>query len=162
MSSPASIVNPHWPEAFWDVSGAFVNDRELLLFHDFFLQASGVKLLKAVFSDAEANSLKAEGDIVPTGIESIQTADQIEAVLNYPNPFSGSTTFSYILKEQAQSVAIQIFSTSGALVETIEGLPASVGTNRYTTSVQLPGGIYYYRLLLDGKKVSEANTMMIK
>lgn len=123
---------------------------------------AGVKLLKAVFSDAEANSLKAEGDIVPTGIESIQTADQIEAVLNYPNPFSGSTTFSYVLKEQAQSVAIQIFSTSGALVETIEGLPASVGTNRYTTSVQLPGGIYYYRLLLDGKKVSEANTMMIK
>lgn len=123
---------------------------------------AGVKLLKAVFSDAEANSLKAEGDIVPTAIESIQTADQIEAVLNYPNPFSGSTTFSYVLKEQAQSVAIQIFSTSGALVETIEGLPASVGTNRYTTSVQLPGGIYYYRLLLDGKKVSEANTMMIK
>ena len=123
---------------------------------------AGVKLLKAVFSDAEANSLKAEGDIVPTGIESIQTADQIEAVLNYPNPFSGSTTFSYVLKEQAQSVAIQIFSTSGALVETIEGLPASVGTNRYTTSVQLPGGIYYYRLLLDGKKASEANTMMIK
>lgn len=123
---------------------------------------AGVKLLKAVFSDAEANSLKAEGDIVPTGIESIQAADQIEAVLNYPNPFSGSTTFSYVLKEQAQSVAIQIFSTSGALVETIEGLPASVGTNRYTTSVQLPGGIYYYRLLLDGKKASEANTMMIK
>lgn len=123
---------------------------------------AGVKLLKVVFSDAEANSLKAEGDIVPTGIESIQTADQIEAVLNYPNPFSGSTTFSYVLKEQAQSVAIQIFSTSGALVETIEGLPASVGTNRYTTSVQLPGGIYYYRLLLDGKKASEANTMMIK
>ena len=123
---------------------------------------AGVKLLKAVFSDAEANSLKAEGDIVPTGIESIQTADQIEAVLNYPNPFSGSTTFSYNLKEQAQSVAIQIFSTSGALVETIEGLPASIGTNRYTTSVQLPGGIYYYRLLLDGKKASEANTMMIK
>ena len=123
---------------------------------------AGVKLLKAVFSDAEANSLKAEGDIVPTGIESIQTADQIEAVRNYPNPFSGSTTFSYVLKEQAQSVAIQIFSTSGALVETIEGLPASVGTNRYTTSVQLPGGIYYYRLLLDGKKASEANTMMIK
>lgn len=123
---------------------------------------AGVKLLKAVFSDAEANSLKAEGDIVPTGIESIQTADQIEAVLNYPNPFSGSTTFSYVLKEQAQSVAIQIFSTGGALVKTIEGLPANVGTNRYTTSVQLPGGIYYYRLLLDGKTVSEANTMMIK
>lgn len=28
-------VNPLWPEAQWDVSGAFVNDRELLAFFDF-------------------------------------------------------------------------------------------------------------------------------
>lgn len=48
MNSPASIVNPLWPDAHWDVSGAFVNDRELLLFHDFFLQTTGVKILKLV------------------------------------------------------------------------------------------------------------------
>lgn len=29
-------INPLWPEAHWDVSGAFTNDRELLAFHDFF------------------------------------------------------------------------------------------------------------------------------
>lgn len=27
--------NPLWPDAVWDVSGAFVNDRELIAFHDF-------------------------------------------------------------------------------------------------------------------------------
>lgn len=43
-----SVVNPLWPDAEWDVSGAFANDRELLLFHDFFLQVFGVKLLKLV------------------------------------------------------------------------------------------------------------------
>lgn len=43
-----SVVNPLWPEAEWDVSGAFANDRELLLFHDFFLQVFGVKILKLV------------------------------------------------------------------------------------------------------------------
>ena len=123
---------------------------------------AGVKLLKAAFSDAEATSLKAEGDILPTAIETIQTADQAEAVRNYPNPFSGSTTFSYTLKEPATKVAIQIFSTSGAQVETLEGLPGNAGLNRYTTGIQLPGGIYYYRLLLDGKAAGEANTMMIK
>ncbi len=123
---------------------------------------AGVKLLKAVFSDADANSLRAEGDIVPTANETIETVDQIEAIRNYPNPFSGSTTFSYNLKEPATSVAIQVFSTSGALVETIKGLPANVGLNRCTVSIQLPGGIYYYRLLLDGKTVSDANTMKIK
>lgn len=123
---------------------------------------AGVKLLKAAFSDAEATSLKAEGDILPTAIETIQTADQAEAVRNYPNPFSGSTTFSYTLKEPSTKVAIQIFSTSGAQVETLEGLPGNAGLNRYTTGIQLPGGIYYYRLLLDGKAAGEANTMMIK
>lgn len=35
---PAAIPpakNPLWPDAVWDVSGAFVNDRELIGFHDF-------------------------------------------------------------------------------------------------------------------------------
>lgn len=48
LSQNSSFVNPLWPDAFWDVSGAFVNDRELLLFHDFFLQTTGVKILKLV------------------------------------------------------------------------------------------------------------------
>lgn len=48
MIAPISIVNPDCPDALWDVSGAFVNDRELLLFHDFFFQTTGVKLLKLV------------------------------------------------------------------------------------------------------------------
>lgn len=48
MKTPLSILNPLCPDALWDVSGAFVNDRELLLFHDFFLQTTGVKLLKLV------------------------------------------------------------------------------------------------------------------
>ena len=48
MPSQNSIVNPLWPDAQWDVSGAFVNDRELLLFHDFFLRVAGIKLLTLV------------------------------------------------------------------------------------------------------------------
>lgn len=35
---PATVSpyrNPLWPDAMWDVSGAFVNDRELIGFHDF-------------------------------------------------------------------------------------------------------------------------------
>lgn len=47
-NSLPSIINPLWPEASWDISGAFVNDRELLLFHDFFMQIAGVKLIPLV------------------------------------------------------------------------------------------------------------------
>ena len=33
---PASLYqNPLWPDAEWDVSGAFVNDRELVAFFDY-------------------------------------------------------------------------------------------------------------------------------
>lgn len=35
FGKPATYINPFWPEADWDVSGAFVNDRELLAFYDF-------------------------------------------------------------------------------------------------------------------------------
>ncbi len=36
MSTPASpYLNPHWADAVWDVSGAFVDDRELVAFFDF-------------------------------------------------------------------------------------------------------------------------------
>ncbi len=35
MSTTSPYINPHWADAEWDVSGAFVNDRELVAFHDF-------------------------------------------------------------------------------------------------------------------------------
>lgn len=46
--SQDSILNPLWQDAEWDVSGAFTNDRELLLFHDFFYQVFGKKLITLV------------------------------------------------------------------------------------------------------------------
>ena len=35
MAAISPYLNPDWPDAVWDVSGAFVNDRELVAFHDF-------------------------------------------------------------------------------------------------------------------------------
>ena len=35
MQSQSPYQNPRWPDAVWDVSGAFVNDRELIGFYDF-------------------------------------------------------------------------------------------------------------------------------
>lgn len=35
MANFSPYLNPLWPDAVWDVSGAFVNDRELIAFHDF-------------------------------------------------------------------------------------------------------------------------------
>ncbi len=51
MNAPADvfpILNPNWPEAEWDVSGAFSNDRELLILHDYFRQVFGVNIIRTV------------------------------------------------------------------------------------------------------------------
>jgi hypothetical protein len=42
------LLNPLWPEARWDVSGAFAYDLLLMKFHDFFQRGHGVRLLTAV------------------------------------------------------------------------------------------------------------------
>ncbi len=127
--------------------------------------ADGLKLTGASFSDADAASLKAEGDIVPTSTEAVKPQTQVEVVRNYPNPFSGSTTFSYSLSADAKKVSVEIFNATGAMVSVIEGMPAGAGLNKYTTTVQLPSGVYYYRLSIDGengKTVSPANVMRIR
>lgn len=127
--------------------------------------ADGLKLTGASFSDADAASLKAEGDIVPTSTEAVKPQTQVEVVRNYPNPFSGSTTFSYSLSADAKKVSVEIFNATGAIVSVIEGMPAGAGLNKYTTTVQLPSGVYYYRLSIDGengKTVSPANVMRIR
>lgn len=124
-----------------------------------------LKLIEASFADAEANTLKAEGDIVPTSTEAVKPQSQVEAIRNYPNPFSGSTTFSYSLSADANKVSVEIFTATGAMVSIIEGMPAGAGLNKYTTTVQLPSGVYYYRLSIDGengKTVSPANVMIIR
>ncbi len=41
MSSLSPYINPLWSDAVWDVSGAFVNDRELVSFFDFCKQLLG-------------------------------------------------------------------------------------------------------------------------
>ncbi len=41
MAKISPYLNPSWPDAVWDVSGAFVNDRELVAFHDFCTQLLG-------------------------------------------------------------------------------------------------------------------------
>lgn len=43
MAEISPFLNPNWADAVWDVSGAFVNDRELTSFFDFCKAALGVE-----------------------------------------------------------------------------------------------------------------------
>lgn len=126
---------------------------------------AGVRLESASFSDTKATALRSEGDMLPTGNEAIQPISQVTSILNYPNPFRGSTTFRYTLKEPASVVTIQIYSVTGALVRTLSGLPGDAGVNQYTASLSLPGGTYIYRLSVCGNNnqtISKSNILISK
>ena len=126
---------------------------------------AGVTLMGASFSDAKANSLRSGGDAIVTSNAPIEAISRLEAVSNYPNPFRGSTTFSYQLEEPAQTVMIHVFSANGALTAVLNGLPGEVGENRYTVALPLPAGVYYYRLTAKtghGVKASNTNIFICK
>lgn len=126
---------------------------------------AGVTLVGASFSDAKANSLRAGGDAIVTSNAPIEAISQLAAVSNYPNPFSGSTTFRYQLTEVAESVTIHVFSANGALAAVLNGLPGEVGDNQYSTVLTLPAGVYYYRLTAKtghGVKASNTNIFICK
>ena len=72
------VINPLWPDAQWDVSGAFVSDRELLAFYDFchlllgfkpFSMVHGAPLFKWNSGRVHQRFLRSAEEIRAAGLE---------------------------------------------------------------------------------------------
>ena len=124
--------------------------------------APGMQLTKASFSDAKAVPLKLVGNYLPTANETIAPFDEVKAVYNYPNPASGTTTFCYSLSEDANSVEIELIASNGAVVARLQGLPTTQGRHEENVSLSFGNGVYFYRLVLNGKQIVATNTLIIK
>ena len=122
----------------------------------------GMHVVKATFSDAQAALLQTTGDLLSTANETIVPEVEAKAIYNYPNPAAGQTTFCYQLTQPARSVEIQFFASNGAFVARLQGLPTEAGSQSYSTTLPLGAGVYYYRLVIDGKQVTATNTLIIK
>ncbi len=74
-------------------------------------------------------------------------------VMNYPNPFSHATAFTYVLTQPADQVRIKIYTIAGRLIKQIEPAPAQVGFNqvewdgRDGTGDTLANGAYLYKII---------------
>jgi photosystem II stability/assembly factor-like uncharacterized protein len=76
----------------------------------------------------------------------------------YPNPFTGSETFSYALNESSQ-VTLQIFDSFGQMVAEPLKAYQSQGEQQFEwNSGRLPAGMYYYRIQA-GKQVGSGKMM---
>ena len=121
-----------------------------------------MQLVKASFSDAHAVPMELKGDYMPTANEVIAPISETKAIYNYPNPAKGSTTFCYSLDETAQRVEIQVIAANGAMVGLLQGLPDEQGHHEETVDLPFASGVYYYRLVVNGKQVKATNTLIIK
>jgi hypothetical protein len=76
----------------------------------------------------------------------------LREVMNSPNPFNGNTRISFSLSQQADDVAIDIYSVTGALVKRLRTRHASQNRNsiawdgRADSGGNVASGVYFYRI----------------
>ncbi len=108
--------------------------------------------------DNSNNSSKVRFEFVLTEAGDLTLSE----VINYPNPFSNTTAFTFILNTDAE-VSIAIFTVGGRLVEKLTGISATAGFNsiewdgRDSNGEELANGIYLYKITatanVDGETV---------
>lgn len=73
-------------------------------------------------------------------------------VNNYPNPFNGSTIFTFILPEAAE-IKLSVHNLAGQQVALIDRGYWPAGTHKLNWEANLASGIYFYRLFAGGKQI---------
>lgn len=82
----------------------------------------------------------------PSGIEELIADDKTESFMNYPNPFSTSTTFTFRLEKSA-NVNIRVFDIFGRLVAEPVNEFHQIGEQKIQWNTEgLPSGLYFCRL----------------
>lgn len=81
---------------------------------------------------------------------------------NSPNPFSYNTNITYTLPESSKSAYLNISDASGVLLKQIS-LPTSQGKGSYQLDAQsMMSGIYFYSLVVDGKRAVTKKMMLTR
>ncbi|MCF7920784.1 MAG: CapA family protein [Candidatus Cloacimonetes bacterium] len=88
---------------------------------------------------------------------------------NYPNPFNPETHISFTLNTPASDARINIYNIRGQLVKKLP-VDVSRGNGLYSVTWQgtneadrqVSSGVYFYRLLVDDKRITEKKCIMLK
>ncbi|MDD3966744.1 MAG: C10 family peptidase [bacterium] len=81
---------------------------------------------------------------------------------NYPNPFNASTQIAFVLPRNAD-VQLNIFDIHGKLLQTVINGSLEAGRHQYFwNGGELPSGIYFCSLLIDGIKSGTQKMLLVK
>ena len=73
----------------------------------------------------------------------------------YPNPFTFETTIVYLLKAKSE-VVLEVYNVFGERIKTLVNSNESEGIHQVKfDAADLPAGVYYYQLTVDGKSKTE-------
>lgn len=115
-----------------------------------------IQMFNYALSDAEVKTISGLTADVPD-----QADDAFAGVHNYPNPFSGTTTFTYYL-ESDQKVQLFVYNLQGKLIRCLMDEHQVAGTQTLTFDAgELKDGVYLYELRT-GRKVSRGKMVVFK
>ena len=93
--------------------------------------------------------------------QSIELTGAARLEQNVPNPFNGSTTIAYYLPMNKGNAYINFYSSSGALLKSVNLDAKGSGTINLKAS-ELPSGVYRYTLLVNGKVIDTKQMVQTK
>ena len=87
--------------------------------------------------------------------------DEASLKQNIPNPFTGSTIIPYYIPQHAQQASLHFFKETG--MEITQRAIHGTGEGQILfTSEQLPAGIYFYSLQVDGKNIVTKRMVVLR
>jgi len=91
----------------------------------------------------------------------LSSYDLAELDQNVPNPFSASTTISYVIPTDASNAQIGIFGQNGQLMRSIDIDHVGQGTLNVNAE-NLPSGTYSYQLIVEGRNIQSKKFVVTK
>ncbi len=104
----------------------------------------------------------------PTGVENIKSIPlKFELKQNYPNPFNPTTIIRFQIKD-SRLVTLKVYNILEKEIATLVNKKLQPGMYEVPFSInqssgyQLPSGVYFYSLFIDGKKMQTRKMLTIK
>lgn len=110
--------------------------------------------LEQTWQELEPTLASLETNITNTSIDLTSVEDKkVSLYQNYPNPFMDNTIIQYFIPENSQDAVLVLKDGMGQVLNSIP-LPAK-GEHQLELSLNdLPNGMYYYTLVIDGESIS--------
>ncbi len=132
------------------VDDRFALAEKLLLFadndgEDGIIRCSEVCIWEVALTEEQVKKL-GTATTIPTGINDIKLSDNNDLGQNFPNPFSGTTTFNYQVKETG-NVSFHVRDITGREIRIIkEGVKPAGSYSLQLKSENLTDGIYFVQM----------------